>query len=404
MHLGLIIMEFPPDAIGGIGSFAYELVHGLVDAGQEVTVLVPNLRPEPCSRWFQSEWADVQQRHSPRLTVYRWMLHSPRWLRWRPGVLWHRWQLRKMLHKLHREKAFDVLETQDLYGPLPFGGVAKVPTVVRHHSSATFYDKVSGSSGGDSLTYWLERRTAQSTRHHIAVSQFVGQGVRECFDLRSEDITTIPYGIDTNLFQPATSGGIEAIPGRIVFVNSIGPRKGVRQLCLAFERVLTQIPEASLQLIGRTDRVESDGRRYAEVCLEGLSEHTRSRIEFTGALDRQTELVPALQKAAVCCFPSQLETFGIAPLEAMAVGKPVVYMNHGPGPEIISDGINGLLCDTASPDDIAAKLLVVLTNPAFANQLANAARCRSLDYRQDSWVEKNLAYYERIIAKTKKVK
>lgn len=393
LRIGLVVMEFLPDPIGGIGSFAQELSDGLAQMGHNVTVVIPNLSLSgkvKCRTTFLSE---EMAQPRPGVSVHRWNFFPPAWLRWRPGVLWHRWQLKRKISMLHHAKPFDVLETQDLYGPLPFGGLRNVPTVVRHHSSATFYDGISGSSGGDSLTYWLERQTARRTRHHVAVSHFVGHGVQACFDLRPEDITAIPYGIDTHLFRPASPGGVEPIPGRIVFVNSVGPRKGVRQLCLAFEQVMQQVPHASLQLVGRKDRVDADGRLYADACLDGVSATTRSRIEFTGTLDRQTELVPVLQKATVCCFPSQLETFGIAPLEAMACGKPVIYMNHGPGPEIIRHGVNGLLCDTSSPEDIASKLIQILTRPLMASELGVAARLRALDYSKEKWIEKNLEYY-----------
>lgn len=397
MHVALIVMEFPPDPIGGIGSFALDLAQGLSYRGHVVSVIVPNIGAQTTPRRNLSYLTESFFEPMPRVSVHRWSYHPAAWSRWRPGVLWHRRRLRQKLLALHRDTPFDVLETQDLYGPLPFGGIYPVPTVVRHHSSATFYDKVSGSSGGDSLTYWLERQTARRTRHHVAVSSFAGEGVQQCFGLKHEDVTTIPYGINTDLFKPACPEGIGTVPGRIVFVNSIAPRKGVRQLCVAFDRVLKQIPSASLQLIGRTDHVDNDGLRYADVCLDGLSAHTRSRIEFTGPLDRRTEIVPALQSASICCFPSQLETFGIAPLEAMAVGKPVIYMHHGPGPEIISHGVNGLLCDTSSPEDIADKLIELLKDPERARRLGHAARIRSLDFSSENWIDKNLRYYDSVL-------
>lgn len=397
MHLTLVVMEFPPDPIGGIGSFAQELAGGLSRKNHHVTVVVPNLRLSAGVRSPSSVFSESQAAPMPGVVVHRWNLLPPAWMRWRPGLLWHRWKFKQKLRSLYRSNPFDVLETQDLYGPLPFGGVPGVPTVVRHHSSATFYDQVSGSQGGDLPTYWLERQTVRRTHHHIAVSQFVGAGVATCFALNPESITTLPYGIDTTLFRPASPGGGEPIPGRIVLVNSVAPRKGTRELCLAFEKVLKKVPSASLQLIGRKDRMDADGRLHADACLDGLSEHTRSRIEFTGPLDRQSELVPALQSAAICCFPSKLETFGIAPLEAMACGKPVIYMNHGPGPEIITHGVNGLLCDTSSHEDIAAKVTEVLINKDFCSRVGQAARTRAMDFSKEAWVDKNLNYYASVI-------
>jgi len=391
MHIGLIVMEYPPDALGGIGSFAVELTRGLEQAGHTCTVIVPSFL-DPATALGPSS---AQTTFSRGITVSRFGVRPPPWMRWRPSLLWHRFQLRAFVLAAHRRRAFDLLECQDMYGPLPFGGISGVPTIIRHHSSLVFYDQECGTSSGDPMTYWMEGRTIHAARHHIAVSRYVANGVARTFGLPKDQISTIPYAIDTDTFRPAVGQG--RVEGRIAFVNSVQPRKGVRELCLAFERVLAHFPNASLQIVGRLGHKLPDGRAYEDFCRDGLSQHVLARIEFLGPKDRETEIVPFLQSAHVCCFPSKIETFGIAPLEAMAVGKPVVYMNHGPGPEIITDSVNGLLCDTSSPEDIASKLIALLTNDLRAARMGQAARERSLDFSRSSWIDRNLIYYSDIL-------
>lgn len=397
MNISLIAMEFPPDPVGGIGTFAFELVHGLIDRGHRVTVIIPSSHDLAGTRGDDAFTIQRQSRESEgNLTIIRWHSQPPDWMRWRPGFLWHRWRLRRLLHQLHGEDPFDLVETQDLYGPLPFGGIKGIPTVVRHHSTSYYYDSLKDAVEPKSMVYWSERATLRKTTHHVAVSQFVASGVENAFGIPKEHLTVIPYGIDTDLFCPSTT--IKPYPGRIVFVNSVTPRKGVRELCQAFTRVFEAHPESSLQLIGRADRPMPDGSLYRDNCLAGLPEPVKERITFSGPMNRDIGLVQAIQQAQVCCFPSHLETFGIAPVEAMAVGKPVVYMGHGPGPEIITHGENGLLCDTKDPNDIAAKIIQFLGNPTLAQRCAENARKRALDFARPQWISQNLHYYESLFA------
>lgn len=390
MHLALLVMEFPPDPIGGIGAFASELAAGLLSEGHRVTVIVADLGAR-----FGSSNETSEARPQDRLRVVRYAYATPRWMRWRPGLFWHRWRLRCLLRSLHREDRFDLVESQDMYGPLPFGGLRGVPTVLRHHSSLWFYDSETGSSSGDPMTYRLERETVRRAPFHVGVSRYVADGVAELYGLERDRVEVIPCAIDTDLFSPGSADQVRR--DEILFVNTVQPRKGAKELCEAFAIVTKEFPQASLTLVGRTGFRLADGTDYVVDCLEGLPEAVTRRIRFLGPRDRISEIVPALQRAYVCCFPSKIETFGIAPLEAMACGKPVVYMNHGPGPEIITDGVDGLLCDTASPEDIAEKLLALLRDEDLAARLGRAARKRALDFSRSAWIDRNLAYYASVL-------
>ena len=84
----------------------------------------------------------------------------------------------------------------------------------------------------------------------------------------------------------------------------------------------------------------------------------------------------------------------------MAVGKPTIYSRTGPGPEVIEDGVSGLLCDPFDPEDIAAKICALLDNQVLAAQLGQGARARVLArFNKKDWIGRNLAYYSRCLEK-----
>jgi glycosyltransferase involved in cell wall biosynthesis len=89
-----------------------------------------------------------------------------------------------------------------------------------------------------------------------------------------------------------------------------------------------------------------------------------------------------------------METFGIAPVEAMSVGRPTIYSNTGPGPEVIEDGVSGLLCDPFNPEDIAEKILKVLWTPGLADIMGHNGRERAkFLFNKSTWIEKNLLFF-----------
>jgi glycosyltransferase involved in cell wall biosynthesis len=84
----------------------------------------------------------------------------------------------------------------------------------------------------------------------------------------------------------------------------------------------------------------------------------------------------------------------------MAVGKPTVFSRTGPGPEIIEDGVSGLLCDPHDPADIASKILRILENLPLAAALGKNARCRVVQmFDKRDWVKRNLEFYENVLAR-----
>lgn len=390
MRLALVCDEYPPGPHGGVGTFTCDLAEGLAGAGHEVTVVVTELGPPG----YWSETGEAERGRNPRLEPCR--LESPAWMRWRPGSLWQRWCLRRFVRSLHRKRPFDLVESMDNWGLFPFGGGSGYPLVVRLHGATFLFDKELGLHTSDRFTHWLERRTLARADFLAGVSEWISRRELELAGVAREVDATIYNSVDPDFFAPRPEVPVER--GLIVFANSIHPRKGVRQLCQSMNLLGSTHPHARLLLIGKHIAMGESGRPLWEECLEEVRPEFRERVHFTGRLQYRSEVLEHLRRAEVCCYPSTLEGLGIAPLEAMSLGKPTVFSRTGPGAEVIEDGISGLLCDPHDPGDIAAKIGSILDDPSLGRRLGEAGRERVLHkFNRADWILRNEAFYRQCL-------
>ena len=135
-----------------------------------------------------------------------------------------------------------------------------------------------------------------------------------------------------------------------------------------FARVRREIP-AKLLLIGDgPDRAKADWL----VTQHGLTKD----VIFLG---KQNQVQDLLNCGDVILLPSQIESFGLAALEAMACGVPAVCSRVGGLPEVIRDGVEGYLVEVGDVDTMAERALRILTEPGRREQMGKAARQRASD-------------------------
>jgi len=144
--------------------------------------------------------------------------------------------------------------------------------------------------------------------------------------------------------------------------------KGHDQLILAWPRVLAEVPDATLVMVGRGDDVE---RLHAKAAAVGVA---RS-VHFTGFLP-DAALRAVLRHAAVFAMPSRGEGFGLVYLQAMRCGVPCLGSRDDAAADVIVDGETGLLVPQQDPEAIAGALARLLTDEAMRRRLGEAARRR----------------------------
>ena len=390
MHIGLICDELPPGPHGGVGTFTADLAEGLAAAGHRVTIFVVEIGKR--KHWSVNK--ELNESSNPKIVAIH--LSSPGWMRWRPGALWIRWQLLQRLKTEHARDPLDLLECIDNGGMLPFGGLKGIPTVIRLHGASYFFDRLLNSNTTDPFTHLLEKRTLIRADRIVGVSDYIAEAELALAGLKRKADCTIYNAVDMEVFSPGPAEEVEK--GLVVFANTIHPRKGIMELCKAMQIVCRRIPFARLVVIGKDMSVGASGRPLSEEAADEIEPDLRSRITFTGRLKYRAEVLAYLRRAHLCCYPSKLEGFGIAPIEAMAAGRPTIFSRNGPGPEVIEDGVSGLLCDPENPQDIAEKISSVLLDPALAERLGEAGRERvAAKFNRAHWIPENIAFYERTI-------
>jgi glycosyltransferase involved in cell wall biosynthesis len=153
----------------------------------------------------------------------------------------------------------------------------------------------------------------------------------------------------------------------------------------AFSRIASAFPDVQLMLVG-------DGPLRADLEQLASELQLRDRVVFAGAKDR-ADVVEMLHGCSIFALPSRSEPFGIAVVEAMACGKPVIGTRTGGIPEIIDDGEDGLLVEPDNPDQLAEAILRLLSDASLRERMS--ARGPSKVRSKFLW-EHTASSYERV--------
>jgi glycosyltransferase involved in cell wall biosynthesis len=171
-------------------------------------------------------------------------------------------------------------------------------------------------------------------------------------------------------FEPSTNGRpSQGGPLRLLLVGTTGKSKGCPELVEALARLRESGLDATLRIVGREER-RGDA--------ESLTTLARARgvhgaVELPGLVVRK--YMPAeYERADVVCLPSRREGLPMALLEGMAFGRPVVATSVGGIPDLVEDGVTGLLVAPGDVDGLTAALLELAADPARRKRMGAAAR------------------------------
>ena len=145
-------------------------------------------------------------------------------------------------------------------------------------------------------------------------------------------------------------------------VARLEPEKGHPTLLEAWRAVAAAVPDATLLVVG-------EGSRRAALEALAVELGVADRVVFTGRRDDVPAVTAALD---VAVLPSYREALGLTILEAMALSRPVVASNVGGIPEMVEDGVTGLLVPPRDPDALAAAIIRLLRDHPLADTLARA--------------------------------
>jgi glycosyltransferase involved in cell wall biosynthesis len=376
VRLALVCNEYPPAPHGGIGTFVRTYAQGLAAAGHDVTVV-------------GAADADDERQDGPVrvVGVARTRVRGFSWLR-------DRLALRRRLVALDRASPLDLVEAPDYEGLLPFG-LPDVPVVLRLHGSAAWCAGF-GARRPPAPVRWCERETARKSPAWIHPSRHVFEGTVRTLGVEPADAALVPHPV------PAAPDGAEGPPaglppGRVVlFVGSLWEFRGVLSAARAARVFLPRVPDARIVFVGQACAI--GGRPAPDAVRVELGPALADRVSFTGRVP-EAEVARWMRASSVFLYPSPHEAFGLVYLEAMREGLPVVGSARGTGPEIVEDGVTGLLADPDDADALAAHVEHLLADDVAADRMAAAARARLAErFSVERCVAESVRFCERAVA------
>lgn len=307
----------------------------------------------------------------------------------------------RQLAGLIRREQIDVVHAESLLGCY-YGGLAArltgVPCVATYHG------------------YWqINSRIARGLVPRLVqriypVSASVGADLNSLFSNGNEQVQVVPLGVSPRFLTDSPEKAVRreqlGLPqnGPIVMhVARFQRIKGQHNLLEAFARMVREPgcpPHAHLVFVGGLMQpAQPVDVAYLQEVEQGVAQAgLDGRVTFLG----HREDIPALMRAAdVIISPSQMESFGMTIVEAMALGAPIVATKVGGPAEILTHGQTALLVPPEDPAALAKNIFRILINPQIGQALGRQARIEALrTYGPDARRDTLLASYAALLEAT----
>jgi D-inositol-3-phosphate glycosyltransferase len=241
-----------------------------------------------------------------------------------------------------------------------------VPHLTMFHTLGAVKNSLGIGENEPPLRIESEQQLMRECDRIIASTRREKETLRNTCGIPPEKVAVIPCGVDLELFRPIDRAearrrlGIKS--GKIIlFAGRIEKIKGLDRLIEAMA-MLDHISDLKLLVIGGDENSQEEIARLKNMGQElGVS----GKVDFRASVPQES--LPAFYSAAdVFVLPSYYESFGMAALEALACGTPVVTTPVGDWENIIRPGVNGYIAPDNSPPHLARMLSLALTESSFA--------------------------------------
>jgi alpha-maltose-1-phosphate synthase len=310
----------------------------------------------------------------------------------------------------------DLVHSHTWYANLA-GHLAKllygVPHVVTVHSLEPLRPwKAEQLGSGYELSKLCERIALESADRIIAVSAGMADDVLACYPtVPASRVRVVHNGIDTTQYRPDPGTevlqryGVDPARPYVIFVGRITRQKGVPHLLDAAHEI---DPAAQLVLCAGAPDTAELGAEVTEKVAKLQAE--RGNVIWIEKMLEREEVIQLLTHARVFVCPSVYEPLGIVNLEAMACETAVVATATGGIPEVVADGVTGLLVPFSSDGsgaardprgfahDIAVRVNRLLADPALAERFGKAGRRRAVEeFGWDAIAAQTVALYRDLV-------
>lgn len=377
LKICIICAEYPPGPHGGIGTIVQLAARKFVSSGHSVKVIGV----------YDAAYGGEDRFSDNGVEVYR--------LRQGSGKFsfissWYR-QFRQ-IKKWAEEGEIDIVEAPESRGWFAFYPALKIPCVIRAHGSETD-EKLRRGIRPNRLTRMLESLSYKRADAASAISNFSKQSAEKIFKPK-KPLETIYYGIRF-VEVPVR----ERDKSTVAFAGSLAEKKGVVTLVNAASELFARGIRFSLLMYGKDTVYNNMGMTdYLKSLMPaGMEEY----VKFYGHVTRE-ELFDIYSRCTMAVFPSQWESFGLTPIEAMMCGCAVIHTTIPTGYELIDDGLNGLLVDPYDSRELAKAIELLLNDAPLRQKLGiNGIEKVRKTFSVDVMCDKLIDFYNRTIEEFK---
>ncbi|MGE3272011.1 MAG: glycosyltransferase family 4 protein [Chloroflexota bacterium] len=303
-----------------------------------------------------------------------------------PAAVWR-------LGRLMRQVPFDIVHAHSFRTELAavlWGRLARsAPKLVRTvHNIDEFYVSPRYAA--------LARLSSRGLDRIVAISDAVAAYLREDAGLPPDKIERIYYGIDPSPYCPDALPPARRPTGDLLRRPTVGvvarlaPQKGHRVLFEALPAIHAAVPDVHVRLVGHEEL-----STVAELRAVAADLGVANLVTFEGF---RADVPQVMADLDVFVLPSLWEGFGLVLVEAMAAGRPVVASAVGPIPEIVVDGVTGLLVPPGNPAALAEAVTRLLLDPELAAAFGQAGRARvERELRLGTMIERTEALYDELL-------
>lgn len=398
MNILVLAQQFFPDSVGGSARVAFEQAKHLQERGHTVTVIAPRLRKDI-----------KQQEEIEGMQIFRYGNGTPSIFGQSMTDLW---LLPKTLEAVLQKNTFDIVVAHQptvAFAALPL--IQKIPFLYVFHASVPKEVSFQGLTGKYrwiknfakgiflSRLATVEKEVMKEVDHIVVLSHYSKELVETLYPFVVGKVSRIHTGIDITTYAPSRSKalmrsrlGVPEDCTMLLTVRRLVPRMGLLQLIESFARIAPDFPDARLYIVG-------EGPLYDDLQKKIKDEDMVGRVMLTGRV-REVDLPMWYKAADVFVLSTQVyEGLGIATLEALACGLPVLGTPIGATVELLQEVDEELLFASASVDGMEEGMRKFLGEKI--SDASVGGRARDFVKREYTW-EKAVVELEQELARCTK--
>jgi len=381
---------------GGIGSYLTCLSEELVNMGFDVSIICAMQKNEPafdmiCGVKIHRTYLGSLHYYISKIPLLKnWFTLPIRELEW-SYALWRK------ARELCKNENFDIIESCETGNFFTMIFPRSCPWVIRAHGATYSFKKYSGEKVGlsEKIDRLIQRYCMKRASALSAPSVFQANQIEKEISYK-KPVASIANPVHESFFDTASISDNGSNDKKIIlYTGRIEIRKGTLVLLKAMKHIVDKFRNVELIIVG--GRHVSITKKMLEdtIASNGIGKH----VKLMGHVE-WSKMQKFYADCDIFAIPSYWESFCISAAEAMALGKPVVGTSGTALPELIDNGVTGLIVPPGDEKALAKAVLKLLNDHELAKQMGSLGRLKIIEkYQVGTICRQTLVFYNDVLKK-----